>query len=421
LSKPFDAFPQPSQATKTAFEQKTSAINVTPSSSPRYEIKEIKEDALWLSKIANIDELSALRVVIEECQSRTAAQLLGRFSEEELISIGEAAGNSKYSSPIPVCLLSEGLDLEAIQKDFDLEDNRRQRIFRAYLSERRHLLKSTERLLHIVLNPDQAYGNGTGKATEVKTSWLASHGRTVASKLGPTDDFLLRCFKAIRGNVKNIENGSGWQDDVELEWVRAQITEATHSMEIVFQMVDSARECTSSKVVLEWLRLADSCGFFSSFEMVCAPKIRMPMSQFHLGHLKEAFKRFPISIIYHGLDIADALLQEEPSVQALLLPLQSLTTIISLTVFSLGSCIAYLSDARESPEVSTSVDVPYIFNSLTMADIHSILTNAAEVGLVTAGPAILAWSALLQTLRIRITDSKAAQLEGKDSPHFNVQ
>lgn len=359
--------------------------------------------------------------MIEECQSRTAAQLLGRFSEEELISIGEAAGNSKYSSPIPVCLLSEGLDLEAIQKDFDLEDNRRQRIFRAYLSERRHLLKSTERLLHIVLNPDQAYGNGTGKATEVKTSWLASHGRTVASKLGPTDDFLLRCFKAIRGNVKNIENGSGWQDDVELEWVRAQITEATHSMEIVFQMVDSARECTSSKVVLEWLRLADSCGFFSSFEMVCAPKIRMPMSQFHLGHLKEAFKRFPISIIYHGLDIADALLQEEPSVQALLLPLQSLTTIISLTVFSLGSCIAYLSDARESPEVSTSVDVPYIFNSLTMADIHSILTNAAEVGLVTAGPAILAWSALLQTLRIRITDSKAAQLEGKDSPHFNVQ
>lgn len=151
------------------------------------------------------------------------------------------------------------------------------------------------------------------------------------------------------------------------------------------------------------------------------PKIRMPMSQFHLGHLKEAFKRSPISIIYRGLDIADALLQEEPSVQALLLPLQSLTTIISLTVFSLGSCIAYLSGARESPEVSTSVDVPYIFNTLTMADIHSILTNAAEVGLVTAGPAILAWSALLQTLRIRITDSKAVQLEGKDSPHFNVQ
>ncbi len=41
--------------------------------------------------------------------------------------------------------------------------------------------------------------------------------------------------------------------------------------------------------------------------------------------------------------------------------------------------------------------------------------NAAEVGFVTAGPAILAWSALLRTLRIRITDVKAAQLDGKHS------
>ena len=54
----------------------------------------MKEDALWLSEKAQIDETSALRVVVEECQSRAAARLSAPFSEDELTNIREAAGNS---------------------------------------------------------------------------------------------------------------------------------------------------------------------------------------------------------------------------------------------------------------------------------------------------------------------------------------
>jgi nuclear pore complex protein Nup188 len=54
----------------------------------------VKEDALWLSEKAQIDETAALRVAVEECQSRAAARLITLFSEEELASIRETAGNS---------------------------------------------------------------------------------------------------------------------------------------------------------------------------------------------------------------------------------------------------------------------------------------------------------------------------------------
>ena len=54
----------------------------------------MKEDALWLSEKAQIDETAALRVVVQECQSRAATRLRTPFSEEELAGIRETAGNS---------------------------------------------------------------------------------------------------------------------------------------------------------------------------------------------------------------------------------------------------------------------------------------------------------------------------------------
>jgi nuclear pore complex protein Nup188 len=134
LARPFDSSP-PTAQTKSVFETKTSAINVTPSSDARYDIKQLKEDALWLSASAKIDEVSALRIVVQECQARTTAKLLGRFSEAELASIRESAGDSKFSSPVTASLLSRGADITELQVDFVTDDNRRQRILFPGVSE----------------------------------------------------------------------------------------------------------------------------------------------------------------------------------------------------------------------------------------------------------------------------------------------
>jgi nuclear pore complex protein Nup188 len=277
LSNPFEAYPVPSSQTKAIFETRTSAINATPSSTAQYDIKVVKEDALWLSKVALIDELSALRLVVEECQSRAASQLLGPFSEEELSSIRDAAGESKYSNPVPIALLSQGADAELIQKDFDREESRRERILKTYLSERRYLLKCTELLLHAYFSsPEPQNNQGNGKAPQVAAPWISKSGQAVASKLALNegDKFMLQGIAFIETRIKSIETGSGWfieeggRESIETEWIQAQIAESTHAMELIWHFLVYVIGFPSSQIILGWFRLQQSVGFFNSFAMV---------------------------------------------------------------------------------------------------------------------------------------------------------
>jgi nuclear pore complex protein Nup188 len=302
LEHPFDAHPQPTTQSKAAFETKTSAINVTPSSSAKYDIKEIKEDSLWLSKVAKIDEVSALRLVTEECQSRNSAQLLGQFSEEELVSIRDAAGSSQYSSSIPVSLLVQGLDPDAIQQQFSRQDTRRQRLLRIYFSQRRYLLKCTERLVDAIFsnrhNTEQdGTGKDKGKSVELETSWQVTCGLALVSRwdLDNLEPIILRCIRAVSTNLNNLDEGSGWSDedggrgDIEIDWVRNQFTEATHAMELLCQFLANSTGLPSGQTLLEWFRLQRSCGFFSNFESVrsrlSSPKRKLLIDVHRMSHL----------------------------------------------------------------------------------------------------------------------------------------
>jgi nuclear pore complex protein Nup188 len=275
LSHPFKAFPKPSSQSKSAFETKTSAINVTPSSSARYDIKEIKEDALWLSKEAAIDEVSALRVVVVEWQTRAFTQLLDPFSNEELAGIQDAAGQSQSS--LPVALLSQGADSKALEEAFDSSDSRRLRILYIYLSESRHLLKCVDVLLQKSI-AGQRSGSGKGKTRQPEIQNLAEIGQSLArSTPAESQEFLLECIDGVEGNIQKIDSGSGWykedgeREDVELEWINSQITEATLRMEIIFQTIDIAEAIASSTTVLAWLKLTTSYNFFDGFATVRLP------------------------------------------------------------------------------------------------------------------------------------------------------
>ena len=275
LAKPFDSSPATAQ-TKSTFETKTSAINVTPSSDARYDIKQVKEDALWLSVTAGFDEVSALRIVVQECQARTTAKLLGRFSETELASIRESAGDSKFSSPVTVSLLSRGAEVAEIQADFETQDNRRHRILLLYLSERRYFLECLERMVHtyyLKRSLDLAKEEGKGKAATVADNWLERNGRELlTTNISAVEQFNLQCLKAIRNNVESIGNGSGWYNgevqELELESVRTHLTEATHTMELLFQLIYFDNEFPTSELVLGWFELLRDCGFFDQFNMV---------------------------------------------------------------------------------------------------------------------------------------------------------
>ena len=221
LAHPFKAFQAPSPQTRATFETKTSAINVTPSSDTRYNIKEVKGDALWLSNEAKIDEITALRIVVEECQDRPTTQLLGRLSNEELASIQEAAGTVQAST-------ASLLDSNAIQEDFDLSKSRQQRILSKYLSERRHLLQCLNIVCQKTLySTPEAPRDPKGKAPQVSESWVQVMGGKVLSAMGDQDRWIVEAISAIEINAGNLSSGSGWfkedggcQDIGELSWER---------------------------------------------------------------------------------------------------------------------------------------------------------------------------------------------------------
>ncbi|KAH6673138.1 nucleoporin-like protein [Halenospora varia] len=384
LSKPFDAFPPPNSDTKAAFEGKTSAINVTPSPSLRYDIKQVKDDSIWLSNVAKIDEISALRIVVQECQARTSAKLLGRFTEDELASIRESAGNSNFSSPITVSLLSRGADSGDIQAEFETEGNRRQRILTTYLSERRYLLTCAELLLKAgLVRGWRAVYHGKGKEGEAAPSWLEDCGEALVANIGvdQLESLALRGFSAIETNVQNIGNGSGWFEkeggnaQLENEWTRTQITEATHTMEMILEILTPNQTIPSSHLILGWLRLLQNCGFFDQ------PNI------------------------------------EDPSLQSLVSPLQAIAMVVTIAMFNVKFTLDHLYDLGSAAAISSNVslDASYIQNTETISEIHEIVMHATTMGFMTAGPAILAWVCILKSLHARVEENKTLLIENEYS------
>jgi nuclear pore complex protein Nup188 len=322
LSLPFIAFPEPSPQSKTEFEAKTSPINVTPSSNTRYGIKEVKEDALWLSKEAKIDELSALRVVVEECQTRTSAQLRGRLTTEELTGMQDAGGPSQLAVPVP--LLSQAADADLVEKDFQSLESRRLRILRTYYSERQFILKVVSSLFQNHLDRS-AGGNGEGKGKEgaEPSSIVARVSEGLFRQMTESEEWLQRCITAIGINVKNIDNSkeffkeSNLQADVELEWINAQIVEATHTMELTFLIIDAMGNIISSKAVLEWFKLVVGRQFFQ-LDSVSTLRHIFPCDIYLHKHLGRAIYSdlcitLAVSYCYHiGGNIVRRLLRRLP-------------------------------------------------------------------------------------------------------------
>ena len=84
--------------------------------------------------------------------------------------------------------------------------------------------------------------------------------------------------------------------------------------------------------------------------------------------------------------------------------MQSIATIISVQILSVGSCIDHI----QSPSIGTSEDdgQSYISKLATVATISEIMYDLAEVGIFAAGPTILGWSAIMATVRLRVMASK---------------
>ncbi|RKF60684.1 Nucleoporin NUP188 [Golovinomyces cichoracearum] len=382
LLKPFNAYSSPSTVSKEMFEAKTSAINIVPASDSHYDIKEIKEDSLWLSKEVGIDEVSALRIIILECHNRSTAQLCSPFSEEELANLQEATGNGKYANSVAHILLPQGLQVTTIREQFEKLESRRQRILQTFFSETRFLWHCAEHLMHFLYTNFVAE-NGEDKSNENATSWLFERERdlTALIQISGVDAIILKHIDAIRNYLQNLGTGSGlFKDDggceeLEVDWIQTKTVEVTLSMKIVLYFLLYSIELPSSQIVLEWFRLLQSFEFLDQF----------------------------------GSD--------DTNIQRIVLPLRALSAVISVTMLENLNPLISPDDPDNLYQVSSNhaADRPFILNPNSISAVHSIILQAADSGLMTAGPVILAWSTLLQTMSFRV-DAEGEILVDEDIP-----
>lgn len=272
----------------TTFEKKTAAIHVTPTPNDKYDINVIKEDALWLSKNAGVNEVAALRVVIIEYQSRSTSQLLGPISNQDVTSLRTAAGagNTQTSNIIPGLSLTATLDASEIQADFEKLESRRQRIFRTYLSERRYYAATNDYIFTLMLQEKLPTSPATQASDSIRKSLLDVYGispkqlqksiadmplKTCHALLAQYMSLLPDCIRRAGADFESVARDKVLMtEDIRELWTRTALTEMLHRMTILFQLLDRSSESfVSDAIAQQWFSLVSDLTFLNQLQGVC--------------------------------------------------------------------------------------------------------------------------------------------------------
>ena len=276
--------PSSSSESRTEFETLTSAINITPTSNGRYDINQIKEDALWLSKETSIDEVSALRLTVLEWQSRPAERLL---QGDLLDAIGDRATDRLSTSIQASSLLSPGALAKTVQHvpsyDFDSLAARHSRLLMIFVTELQYLLQSAECLVtQAVLRASQGMSSGHSDAArpveeheevglKILKSWQVADGWSDRSK-----PWFAQLLAFIDHRLESLSKESGWRienelsSDLEQQWSKANVLRMISALHILFAVCNSQSSLASPIIVLGWFRLMDRLGFLQDFDIVSA-------------------------------------------------------------------------------------------------------------------------------------------------------
>ena len=277
-----DATPKAKSGSKAEFETLTSAINVTPTSNGRYDINQIKEDALWLSNKIDIDEVAALRLTVLEWQSRQEERLL----QENIVDVAQDQSLNGLNSPLHASLLLSPTSRTATtnsisDSDFNSPSQRRSRLLKAFATEKKYLLQSAEYLVtravsfasssELGSSPDAADRPGIpeGLGLKVLESWKLTEGWSSDSK-----SWFTRMISYLLLKISSIGKGSGWLDqddfamDLELEWSNTNVLEIISLLKICLLVGNSSTTLAPHFLVLDWFRFMAQVGFLESMDIV---------------------------------------------------------------------------------------------------------------------------------------------------------
>lgn len=293
LKKPFSPFSAPTLKTKASFQTRTSAINVSPSPHGRYDIKQIKDDTLWLSKTTAIDEVAALRITVLEWQTRPANRLLtGDACDDYQDHLNTAGINGLKSSvfkPGPSLWAGQAPQKGDDSNIFENVESRHQRLLQIYLSERQYLIRTCEYIIFGALFETfpQSADNDSDQLQDKSLKmlrWLAGVGDQILAAWnlnGVTQDsgkhFTVDAVDAVGIRCQALRRGARWPQDepgseeIDQDLEKNQFLETLHIMQLLLTLNLSSTKLTRSDTVLAWFRLMDEYGFLNNLELVSEP------------------------------------------------------------------------------------------------------------------------------------------------------
>lgn len=350
LTQTFPSFPGPSPATATAFKSDIEAI--PPSSDGLYNRDELVEDALWLSKQLNLSEEEALRLTLLEYQYRPEFRLQQGYSEAEIASLKEALGADYVDKRLQLREESGGRN----DGTFNSQNSRRTRLIQLYLDQQVLVLRLAKDLSEIKCLPD------TGDASH--TSPRVELANLTRSDLGRPRDVVTDAIDRIRAYLQSLESVPSWSvDEPQFSLLKDARDSATlHMIKSVLQIVLLTTRSSEVKPdgpsVVSWFRLMSLVEYFASFN------------------------------------------SDTPDQAAAIQEIQSTASLITLIFLDLGSTIEKLTSTASSGQtVRPGTREEYFFDHESVSQLQEILERAGELGNPQAGPAVLAWSIIVNHIK----------------------
>lgn len=380
LSRPWKPFADPSPQEKSKFESKTAPISVTPTPNGHYNLDQIKEDTLWLSKEAHVSEYAALQLVAQEWQSRPTVQLLSGLTEEEALSVQDAAGLANFgaSTFIPnSSILTTPLAARSTQ--FDTQEQRRLRIVEIYHSTCASIIRISQLLVSWgsapQLRSQTIYG---ADYHTVGAGWIEELGQQITSaQIGGPATALDQCLQAVKKRCETIDAGYSWDvaesiaEKASENWVTAQTVELLHLLHLAHVHADVVtRGFVPAATVEDWLTTFSTRGFFREFPVVTP--------------------------------------RQEPLVPVI----QLLTSLVSLAILKIDTIVNDLdSDDCKNWETSS-----YILNTGVVENITNVFGEARVLGPSPATPPMFAWAIMTWKLTNRANHEEQERERLLESP-----
>ncbi|KAF1829617.1 hypothetical protein BDW02DRAFT_634296 [Decorospora gaudefroyi] len=356
LSRPWKPFADPSPHEKSRLEAATAPVSLTPAHThdADVDIAAIQDDSLWLSREAQISEYAALQLVVQEWQGRPAAQLLTGLTEEEALSVQEAAGGLGALPP-----------LAATTPQLDARHQRRLRILDLYHATCAAVIRTSQLLVSwgcaSHLRSQTIYGT---HYLSMGAAWIEELGHAVAAAQSAhaSGTALDDCLAALQQRCESLDRGYGWNvDDSILEpasekWVVAQTTELLHLLHLAWLHADLVvKDFVPAATVEDWLKAFHTRAFFREFPAVT------------------------------------------PLQEPLIPVIQLLVSLLSLTLLKVDRIM----DDLESGDFKAWNPSSYILNSAVVETITVIFGEASTLGASPATPPMFAWAILTWKLASR--------------------